>query len=173
MSGMELNLDDILEDLDKVAPSGGGNYHVPGEFIIEIGDVQIKKGHKGITFVGEGRIAHIFKCSVDGIEVGEMRNCVENLSAIGDKKNIGQANMKAYLLAGCESLYQQKIQHKNVNGAFVAKVIRDQTLKGVLVRLDAFQKDKSKSAGTFTMKNWSMVTVAEAERLGLTQKVAA
>lgn len=166
-----IDLDELLggEEFTKMTPSGGGQYVQPGEYVFKIVQCTLKKGFKGTTFIGENEISQILKTEEQGLSPGDKRNLVEVLT--GKNAKICQANMKGYLLAACESLYQTKIDHKNVNPAFVARVLAaDQPLAGVYVKCSAFAKPKANNApGLVTIKNWSMVTNAELAALGVQQ----
>ncbi len=165
-----IDLDEVLggEEFTKMTPSGGGQYIQPGDYLFKIVTCEIKKGFKGVTFIGNCEIVQIAKTSEEGLTPGDKRNVVENLT--GKNAKIMQANMKGFLLAACESLYQKKIDHKNVNPGFVARVLAaDQPLANVYLRCEAFSKPKTTSPGVVTVKQWTMVLNSTLAALGLAQ----
>lgn len=161
-----IDLSDVLEGFDKVPPSGAGEYFDPGKYLIRIAKCEFKKGHKGVSFIGECEIVHIFNTEAEGLQPGMTRNIVENLT--GTNAAICKANMKAFLLAGCESLYRQKLDHRAVKPEFAAACgAPSQPLKGVFVICEAVTKEKQKKPGEFiTVKNWKMISEAELAQIG-------
>lgn len=156
-----IDLSDVLDGFDKVAPSGAGEYFEPGKYLVEIQSCEFKKGHRGISFIGTNKVVHIYKTEDLGLKVGDTRNVVENLSSTN--KAIAAANMKGYLLAACESLYRRKLDHRTVKAEFAAACGGPaQPVKGVLLICDAIRKEKANTPGEFiTVKNWKMITEAE------------
>ncbi len=161
-----IDLSDVLDGFDKVAPSGAGEYFEPGKYIVEIQSCEFKKGHKGVSFIGVCKIVHIFHTEAEGLTVGHSRNIVENLT--GQNAAICKGNMKAFLLAGCESLYRQKLDHRAVKAEFAAACgSAAQPLKGVFVICEAVSKEKQAKKGEFiTVKNWKMISEAELASFG-------
>ena len=172
MTAMQsVDLDAILNatgDFSKLTPSGAGQYIQPGDYLFEISSIEIKNGYKGTSFIGNNTIKLIVQTDEEGLTPGATRNIVENLT--GPNKGIALANMKAYLLAGCESLFQRKIPNEGVNPKFVARLLSaDQPLKGVFVWCNAFTKPKQNGKGNVTVKNWKMATNEELAAHGLAQ----
>ncbi len=175
MSGVDLS--EVLDGFEKTSPSGGGKYVMPGEYIVEVKSCQFKKGHKGISFIGENRVLKVLKRVMEtddtGVErcvsneVDDEANLVENLTK---NKDAGLPNLKAYLLAACDSRYQKKHEAKFVNPKF-AEVCAGpaQPLSGILIRVSAFQKANKTNTGFYTVKNWSMMSHEECALHGLEQ----
>lgn len=164
-----IDLTDALDDFGKVQASGAGRYVEPGRYIFKISTVEIKKGHKGLTAIGTNEVAHIYQSEDTELKIGDERNLVEPLS--GTNATVGKSNLKGYLLAACESLFQQKIDQKKVDANFVIPLIGPtQPLKGVYVICEAFKKEKKNKPGEYiTAKNWRMVTNEELAGYGLRQ----
>jgi len=166
-----INLDEALDGFDNTPPSsGGGSYVLPGEYILRVENITMKKGFRGISFVGTNKVVHVIK-SEEGVgsRLDDEANVVENLT----KNENAKANIKAYAVAVAESFYQRKVDPKNIKKDFIARCCdASQPLKDVLVRVVAKQV-KTRAGGDYTAKTWSMLTVEEAAKYGLTQKVKA
>lgn len=166
-----IDIDALLggDQFTNMAPTGSGQYIEPGDYLFKVVTCEIKNGHKGTTFIGTNEVVSVMRTNETGLTPGAQRNIVEVLT--GKNGKIMQGNMKAYLLAACESLYQRKIPVTGVNPGFVARVLQpDQPLKGVYVLCQAFHKAKANgTAGVVTIKNWKMITNEELAPLGLSQ----
>lgn len=164
-----VDIGDVLEGFGAVQAFGAGRYIEPGKYLFKISSLEFKKGFKGVTAIGTNEVVHIEHTEDGDLAVGGERNLVEPMS--GANAAIGKSNLKGYLLAACESLYQQKIDPKGVNEAFVVPLAGpSQPLKGVYVWCEAFKKEKQKKPGEFiTVKNWRMATNAELAGLGFVQ----
>lgn len=155
------DLSDVLDDFDKVQVFGSGQYIEPGKMLMRIASVEIKKGHKGISAIGTNEVAHIWSSEDAQLKLGDNRNLVEPM--IGPNASIGKSNLKAYLLAACEGLFQQKIDVKRVSKDFVIPLLQpNQLLAGVFVVCEAFKKPKVKNPlEMITVKNWRSIMNAE------------
>lgn len=169
-----VDVGDSLDKFDESVPFGAGEYIEPGEYIFEIVSCEIKKGHKGITFIGTNKLIHIMRTDEQGLVPGVQRNLVCSLTGNAEKLQTSNANIKGYLLAACEGLYQRKLDPKAVKKEFIGACCGvAQPLAGVLVKCEAFKKEKAKAKGEFyTAKNWKMLSNAELAAFGRAQPAA-
>lgn len=167
ISGVDLS--QVLDGFEKVNPSGSGQWILPGKYLMQVQQVELKKGYKGASIIGTNKVVHIFHTEDADLKVGEDRNFVENLT--GANPGVAAANLKAYLLAGCESLYRTKIDPRKVSPAFVAPILgATQPLAGVFIICEAFTKPKAAAKNKaphellptdmITVKNWHSVNQA-------------
>ncbi len=164
-----IDLDALLggDDFTKMDASGAGQYIEPGTYLFKILSCELKQGFKGTTFIGTNEVVQVTQSNEQGIVPGSQRNLVEVLT--GKNGKMAQANMKGFLLAACESLYQVALDKTKINPAFVARVLQpDQPLKGVYVTCHALHKP-TQAGKLYTAKNWKMITNAELSSLGVQQ----
>lgn len=173
-----VDLGEVLDGFEKVNPSGSGQWIKPGRYLMQISQIELKKGYKGASIIGTNKVVHIWNTEDADLKIGEERNFVENLT--GKNPGVAQANLKAYLLAGCESLYQTKIDPRKVSPGFVAPLLGPvQPLRGVYIVCEAFMKPKKDAqnkppeqltqADMITVKNWSMARADMLAEFGLSQ----
>jgi hypothetical protein len=169
MTGLQvadIDLSDALDGFENASPSGGGNYIRPGSYLVMCKQCEVKKGYRGISFIGSNTVVKVIRDDGESNPEGAEANVVENLTK---NKSVAQANMKAYLLALCEGKYQKKINHKTIKPEFIPKCCApEQPLRGVYAFVEAVQK-KREGKSDVTIKNWRMATNEELAEFGLKQ----
>jgi len=161
-----MDLSDALDGFDSQAPSGGGAFIQPGAYLVMCEQIEFKKGYKGISFIGTNKVIKVLR-EEDGSNAEDgQANVVENMTK---RKSVAQANMKAYLLALCESRYQKRVDYKQVKSDFAVVCAGPaQPLKGIYAFVDAIHKPREGKTAV-TVKNWRMATNEELAPFGLAQ----
>lgn len=141
----------VFDNLSKVKVQQKAAYFEPGSYIVEINEVAYLTGYKGETL----KIACTITDSVarEDIQASPVGNrCAQFQKMDGQRREQGLSTFMGFLCAVYECSPEDKTdkQWKKIAKA----VIDDNTLEGILMRLDCFRIIIESTGNPFTIHQW-------------------
>jgi hypothetical protein len=174
---LDAQLAEAFGGVDSAHVPGVGTYFEPGEGLVELVSAELKKGHKGLTFIVEARhLTHVPGRRLPEVEGGpDPGPTPESMAAPGmeatwvvpKKWDNFAAHCKGFGLAVFQKLAQDQgkapetVTAAQVTQASLAKIVKSPHLVRGMVLYRKSVQTRTKSGGLFTATVWRCPTPEE------------